>query len=274
MSNYKDLDKWVIREVKKLHEKDYGFVFLSGSLIRGGFGQLSDIDYTACVHEKLTHPRFIFRIVEIDGCLRPVSIFFYTISELDIPQSEVDEEYYLWVKGMMSNSKFVDGDEDIYTKIVDFTKQVEFSRTPSHKTLHKSFGKLLELLQKVRKYHQKSDEDRMVYYGLKLAEHVHRLVKELNSPLALQSESQLYQAYLSLENVPSSFEELFPVLARVNLEACSIDTYWQSAQILVGNTFKWLGQPENRSRLDPFSLELLEDPSTDQFIKNLGNYSV
>src|SRR3989338_8119495 len=100
--NVDELNLHILKKVSGLHPKDLDLVFLEGGFARGNPSKWSDIDYTACVANKISHPKFLFEFVEINGVKRISSVFFYeTSKDILIPRENIEDEHYLWIKDMM-----------------------------------------------------------------------------------------------------------------------------------------------------------------------------
>lgn len=259
MNNLKKLNKKTLDFIKELHPNDFDFAFISGSIVRGGFSKFSDIDYTACVSEKFEHPRFNFKVIQYEGRPRVVSIYFYLTNELLRKEEEIDEEYWLWEKQMMLNCDFIGGNKSLFDKAVKTAKNTNYSRGIDPKTFHKSLGKLLELLVKVRKYLDKKDVKMMSYYGFKLAEHARRIIAEINPKLSLRSESEFLNANLNFTDTPKGFKTFYPLIAGYSLSTLDEKEYFRRCKKLVKILFKFVS--ENKIFPDKFTEALINEKS-------------
>lgn len=255
----------IVDKVLSLHSKDtVEMVFLSGSAVKGNFTEYSDIDYTACISEAIQHPRFYFTLLDHDGAPRVVSIFFYESVELLRSTEQVDDEFFLWEKEMLRHSRFIFGKEEVYNKLLHFCNELRYTREPKGKTIHKSFGKLLELLVKMKKYFQVNDALLLKYYGQKLAEHVRRLVLEFNGPIYLKGESEYVRRHFEMES-PRGFADDYQTLAGLSFTEQIQSAYLATAQRLVTNTITFIREQPSEL-LDDFSKQLLENKLLDSLI--------
>ena len=262
-----DLDLYVEKLVKQYHPDDFNCIFLGGSFVRKTQTLLSDIDYTACANGSINHSRFYFEIIEIEKILRLLSIYFFEKVELLPKKEAVGDEEYLWMKKMLPNTRFVSGNKTFYNKVAKFYSNLEYSRKPKHKTIHKSYGKLLELIARIKKWHQKDNFVEMAYYGEKLAEHVRRLVVEMNGPMSVTSENFYLDAHFELPLLPDAFKELYLTLNRYSSKAISPDQYEKACIDLVINTSDFL--KKHKAKLDEWTIQLLENPNLKSFLLNM-----
>lgn len=255
-----DLHNYTITVCQQLHPEDLDLLFISGSIARGTATAYSDVDYTACVAETYSHPAFKFFVAEIAGTPRIVSIYFYHTPNLAITQDQMDEEHYLWEKNMMQYGKaeYVFGNKTLFSDIIEFYKTATYEKKPKSKSVHKSTGKLLELLVKVRKYKDKNDLSLMIYYGMKIAEHCRRIVFEANPPLSLNSESEMLSAILSMSLQPENFSRLYLKVARINGDKTNPKMYFRYAYQLVEETLIFV--VNTKSLTETFGEELFRSP--------------
>lgn len=263
-----NINQTAIRRVTSLHAKTTDFIFLSGSFVKGNFSPLSDLDYTACINEPINHPRFYFTVIDHEGTLRMMSIYFYERHELMKPIEDIDDAYYLWEKDMMPNSKFISGDKESYDNLVLFCKNLIYTRPVKKKTIHKSFGKLFDLLVKLKKYLIAENELLLKYYGSKLAEHVRRLVAEYNGPIHLKGESEYVEAHLAMDG-PASFKKSYSDLAGYSFTVLTPKKYYEKAFNLVIDTIDFI-HTVPQSDVDDFSLELLQNKNLEELLKELA----
>jgi hypothetical protein len=260
-----EVDEYVNGLVINVHPNDLNCIFLGGSFVIGTQTPLSDIDYTACVKNKFNHSRFIFQIIKLKNTLRLLSIYFYNIDEILPRVSDVNDEHYLWIKGMMSNTRFAAGNKKRYESIVNFYKKLTYSRQPKAKTLHKSFGKLLELIARIKKWNQQNKFPEMVYFGQKLAEHTRRLIIEINGPITIRSENYYLEAHFDLPSLPKNYKDLYLIINRYNQKACTLDQYENACTEMVLSTIKFL--QAHKKKLDPWTLGLLADTDLTKYVQ-------
>lgn len=263
-TNIADVDSYVIDKIQSLHSNSQTFFFLGGSFARKSETKLSDIDYTACINDKIEHPRFYFEIINVGSVIRLLSIYFYSYDEVLIDNSKVDDEVYLWMKLFLPKTRFVGGDKSKYDEIYKFYSELSYTRKPKAKTVHKSFGKLLELIARIKKWYGQDNFVEMVYYGTKLAEHVRRLVIEVNGPIALESENKYLQGHFDLPLLPKDFEKLYIQLNRYTQKEIDPKVYRDYCITLVKNTAKFL--LENKQAVDDWTLQLLSNESFEQYV--------
>ncbi len=262
-TSIEDLNDHVTSVVRSLHSENF-LVFLGGSFARGSFTDLSDIDYTACVDGSVSHSRFYFKIIKLENKLRLLSIYFFKYDEILIDDSKVDDEVYLWMKEFIPETKFISGDKTTYDNLMAFYSNLKYTREPKDKTIHKSFGKLFELILRIKKWEQKGDFAEMVYYGTKLAEHVRRIVIEINGPIAVKSENVYLDAHYTLPKLPKDFKKLYMTVSRLNIEAITTESYFAACRSLVVNTIDFLN--EYKEKLDSWSKGLLESDTLEDFL--------
>ena len=250
-----DIDRYVIDVVGQMHPNTDVSIFLGGSFARGKETSLSDIDYTVCVDDAIKHPRFYFELTILDKTPRLLSIYFYSYEEILIDKSKVDDEVYLWMKFFLPETRYVGGNKKVYATIRNFYTNLEYDRKFSAKTVHKSFGKLLELIARIKKWEDKGNFVEMVYYGTKLAEHVRRLVVEVNGPIAVGSENVYLQRHFDLPKLPRDFKGLYLEINRYSTNAIAPAEYRAFCVALVKNTAVFL--TENKASVDDWTLSLL-----------------
>lgn len=262
-NNINQLEEYLTNLVKNKHQNDFVCIFLGGSFVRNTQTSLSDIDYTTVVSDKFSHSKFYFELIELEEQLRLLSNFYFEKCEV-LPDKTGDEEY-LWIKRMLPETRFVSGDKRFYDDICNFYEKLEYTRPPKFKTIHKSYGKLLELIARIKKWRKNNNFVEMVYYGSKLAEHVRRLVLEINGPIALRSENFFLEGHFSLPLLPEKFEELYLEINRYTAESITLDEYERCCIELVLNTSKFL--TTHKDKIDPDTITLLESPVLRDFIE-------
>jgi predicted nucleotidyltransferase len=112
-----EIDDYVNKTTRELHQNCDNFIFLGGSFARNSETQLSDIDYSVCVDEKIEHPRFYFELISLNGTPRLLSNYYFQYDEILINNSQVDDEIYLWMKLFLPETRFVGGNEANYEKV-------------------------------------------------------------------------------------------------------------------------------------------------------------
>ncbi len=114
---------------------------------------------------------------------------------------------------------------------------------------------MLELIARIKKWYEKDNFVEMVYYGVKLAEHVKRLVIEVNGPIAVKSENNFLETHFKLPKQPKDFEKLYLTVNRYTANGISAKEYRNSCITLVQNTADFL--LENKEKVDVWTLDLL-----------------
>lgn len=264
-NSIEELNQEVISICKQQHPDDLELIFMEGSFVYGTPTKLSDVDYTATVSKPFKHSKFLFKLLEVDGVLRLVSVYFFTKEEYHLSPELIEDEDYLWNKGMMPLTKFIYGNQALYDQIKEFYANLTYTRPPKGKTIHKSFGKLLELTARVKKWESKNNAIEMAYYGQKIAEHVRRLIVEINGPMSLKTENEFLEEHYRLAKLPTDFETLYPIVACLDFSGISKEEYREKCKILVHNTIIFLKKYENL--LDPFSQDLINNPRITEFIE-------
>lgn len=267
-SDINKLNQYVKKKVGTVHPHDLDVLFLEGGFARGSATRWSDIDYTACVSDKITHPKFLFEFVNLAGTKRVLSVFFYqTEKEILIPKQEMGDDHYLWIKDMMANSAFVGGKRETYDKIVTLYKGLEYSHSPRPREVHKCTGKAIELFLHAKKCQDRGRLREMIYYGQKVAEKCRGLVAEFNEPLHLGSETDYLEGNFKLPDKPNSFVRLYSEVNRFSLGAISEEEYIKQCRELVIATMEFL--LERKNKLDVYTKSFLKGSEWKQFIKNI-----
>ena len=265
--NIRAVNNYVTNIVKKLHPKPEPLIFLGGSFSYGKPSPYSDIDYTVVIKEKFDHSIFKFELVKLNKIVRLLSIYFYYIDDILMPKENLGVEEYLWHKDMMPQTTFVYGDRKLFNKICDLYKDFEYTKSPNQGKIHKSLGKLFELLSRIKKFEQVGNEMLMIYYGNKLAEHVLRLVKEYNNPIHVRSENFLLDTIFNLKKTPKDFKDLYLKINRYTLEGISKSQYVADCKSLTENVLEWIKFFEHSK--DIFTYDLLKSSYFKEYFSNI-----
>ena len=170
------------------------------------------------------------------------------------------EDYYLWTKKMMQKGKaeFVHGNKALFDKIIDFNIRSTFAKEPNVRAIHRSTGKLLELLIKLRKYYDQNNLQQMIYYGMKLSEHSKKILLEYNQPLSLNSESEMFETIIHLKNKPRCFSKLYSIISRLTGKGISTKEYFLVTYEFVSELLAFV--KENIIEEDVFTQALFDSP--------------
>ena len=227
--------KSVVNELKK-NPSNIEIILVNGSYSSKNLGKYSDIDMEVLTKRKPLK-EMDFRIVELDGKKRLMTIFFTRLT--DIFDSLKSAEDWVWIQNY-KNAKILYDPSKKFNKLkkkIDENKVIkeDFFKRYQLRTII-----LFEHLAKLKNAYESKDEVNVFYAAENLALFSYRLLQPFNPVFTYKSEKQKYQAYLSLKNKPENYNEDFKICFGLTTKARSLKQIYNSGLNLANGTLNYL----------------------------------
>lgn len=178
-----------------------------------------------------------FRIVEVDGEKRLMTIFFHKFS--DVLESLKDPEEWVWAQNYKDvkipydpNKKFSELKDKIREHKI--TKEDFFQRYKLRTII------FFEHLAKLKNAYENNDDLNVFYAAKNIAFFSYLLLRPFNPVFQYQSEKQKYQAFLSLKNKPEDYNGHFRICFGLTTKARTLKQIYSSGVHLANGTFNYL----------------------------------
>ncbi len=227
--------KSVVKELKK-NPSNIEIILINGSYSSNKLGKYSDIDMEVLTKRK-SLMEMDFRIVELEGKKRLMTIFFTKLS--DILDSLKKAEDWVWIQNY-KNAKIL---YDPNKKFSQLKKKIDENKVTEEDFFQRYQLRtiiLFEYLAKLKNAYESKDEVNVFYAAKNLAVFSYLLLQPFNPVLTYKSEKQKYQAYLSLKNKPENYNEDFKVCFGLTTKARSLKQIYGSGLRLANGTFSYL----------------------------------